>query len=75
MRPKLGEKSEGAGGTFGGLAPCNTATSQELRDCTHPKAHNFKEEWERIPMQNGVIRTGRRDPPLHLCVLEQCLQV
>ena len=37
-----GELSEGAGGTFGRLTQCNTAASQELLDCTHSKAHNFK---------------------------------
>ena len=30
---------------FGGCALFYTATSQELLDCNHPKAHGFKEEW------------------------------
>ena len=37
-----GELSEGAGGTFGRVTLFDTATHQELLDCTHSKAHNFK---------------------------------
>ena len=38
MRPK---KSEGVGGIFGGLI-FNSATPQELPDCTHSKAKGMK---------------------------------
>ena len=38
--------SESACGTFGGLTLFTTATHQELRDCTHPKAPDFKKEWK-----------------------------
>ena len=41
-----GGASEGVGGTFGRLIMLNTATSQELLDCNHSKAHNFKKERE-----------------------------
>ena len=39
-----GELSEGVGGTFDRLTPFNTATHQELLDCTPSKAHNCKEK-------------------------------
>ena len=41
-----GELSEDGGGAFGRLTPCNTATSQELLDCDHSKAHDVKEQGE-----------------------------
>ena len=40
------ELSEGAGGPFGRLTLFNNPTSQELLDCIHSKAHNFKRERE-----------------------------
>ena len=46
VQPHEGELSEGGGGTFGRLTLFNTATPQELLDCTHSKGHNFKEEGE-----------------------------
>ena len=49
-----GEPREGVGGTFDRLTLSITATSQELLDCIHSKAQNFKQEWERKTMQNGV---------------------
>ena len=50
----VSELSEGAGGTFGRLTPVNTATCQELLDCNHSQAHNFKKEQERGTMEIGV---------------------
>ena len=35
---------EGVSGTFGRQTLCNTATYQEILDCNHSKAHNFKKE-------------------------------
>ena len=37
-RVNLGALREGAAGTCGGLTLLNTASPQELLDCTHPKA-------------------------------------
>ena len=48
------ELSEGAGGAFGRLTLCNTAPSQQPLDCTHSKAHDFKEEGECGTKQIGV---------------------
>ena len=49
MRPNRGKLTEGVCGTFGKLSvfnTFNTTTYQELLDCTHSKAHYFKQEWE-----------------------------
>ena len=40
----------------------NTATPEELLDCTHSKAHNFKMDWERGTMQIDV------ELPYYVCV-------
>ena len=39
-----GELSEGVGGTFSKLVLFNTASPQELLQCTHSKAPNLKED-------------------------------
>ena len=54
VKPNSGELRQSVGGTFGRLALFSTATSQEPRNCTHLKAHNFKKEWEGGMMQIGV---------------------
>ena len=41
----------------GGRSLHNTTTHQELPDCTHSQAHDFKEEWEGGTMQMGVRKT------------------
>ena len=41
-----GELSEGVRGAFGRLTLLDTAPSQELLDCTHSKARNFKKQRE-----------------------------
>ena len=43
-----------------------TATLQDLRDCTHSKAHEFKEEWE------GTIGGGG-GTPTHGGAIQQCV--
>ena len=40
------ERSENGGKTFGKLPLFNTATHQQLLDCTHSKAHDFKQSRE-----------------------------
>ena len=42
LRPDSAALSEGAGGTFGGLTPCNTAPSQEPLDGAHSTADHFR---------------------------------
>ena len=43
-RPSWSDLSEGVGGTFGRLTRFTRAASQELLNCSHSKAHDFKEE-------------------------------
>ena len=42
LRPISGDPSKGVCGTFGKPTLFNTATHQELLDCNHSRAHNFK---------------------------------
>ena len=61
--------SENVGGTFCTLTLFNTATYQELLDCNHTKAHNFKREQERKTMQIGVRNEPhcQKENLLHFC--------
>ena len=43
---------------FGRLTLFDTATFQELLDCSHSKAHEFNEEWEGEMMQ--TVKQGGR---------------
>ena len=58
--PHYGELSEGVGGTFGGRALCNTTPHQELLDCTHSEAQNFKGDWEGGGDANWCVNSARQ---------------